>query len=154
MGTAAHGPAMCDRAQVTTCRSAQGSSESQLTTATWEHIQKRQAVVRGVAQGMEADLKALKKSARGDSREWICQDMGLNVGLRQRWKAVRNLKQDYAPNAYTKLGHDGQVLAADARPEAVAKCLATMHGVIRTTRATTNSGRPLMRRTSGSSTTS
>lgn len=37
-----------------------------------------------------------------------------------RWKAVRNLMKDYAPNADTRLALDGQVLSADVRPESMA----------------------------------
>ena len=71
--------------------------------------------------------KEIKRLTRADKREWSLNRVRKVMTLKEKWRGIRMLKEDYKPKRYARRDRHGKYTNLDERGEATADYLAEEH---------------------------
>ena len=99
--------------------------KSWVQEATWALIQQSRTANQQNNQDLAAALnKTIKTSARADSKQWILEGTGSQDHVKERWKAVRNIKRDFTPDYYARTTQNGEPIPSHEKATTTARHLA------------------------------
>lgn len=105
-----------------------GSTKTMVTIVTWQLILRRQREGGDMEPAARNKLrKAIKRSARKDKRACMLMGTGADSSDKDRWKAVRNLKREYAPSHWARTDEQGAPVPKRQKAAEAAKYLAKQH---------------------------
>lgn len=93
----------------------------------WRSMNCRRARARSTEAAGEALRKDIKRAARQDKRAWLLEGTGADRSDKDRWKAIRDLKHEYALSDWERTDCNRAAVPRQQKAAEAATCLATQH---------------------------